>query len=72
MTRLLSKVIKEAEKLSPELQDEIAKELLEDIKSEIKWHSTLSQPQDKLDKLAKKALDQSRSGKTRKSGLDEL
>ena len=72
MTKLLSKVLKEAEKLSPELQDEIASQLLEDIENEIQWQATLDQPQDKLNALAKKALEQSRAASTKKGGFDEL
>ena len=72
MTNLLTKVIKEAEKLSPETQNQLAEQLLEDINNEIQWQSTLSKPQEKLDKLAKKALEHSRRGKTKKIGFDEL
>ncbi len=72
MTKLLEKVIKEAEKLSPEIQNEIAEQLLEDVKNEIQWQLTLTKPQEKLDNLAKKALKQSESGKTKKAGFDEL
>lgn len=37
MTDLLSKAIKRIEVLPPELQDELAEQLLEDIESELKW-----------------------------------
>ncbi len=72
MTRLLSKALKEAEKLSPKIQNEIGRQLLDDIKSEVQWQSTVSKPQEKLDKFARKALENSRQGKTKKSGFDEL
>ena len=72
MTRLLSKALKEAEKLSPKIQNELGKQLIEDIKSELEWQSTLSKPQGQLDKLARKALENSRLGKTKKCGFDEL
>ncbi len=52
MTTLLSKAIKEIENLPPELQDEIARQILEDIECELKWQATLVQPQSKLEKLA--------------------
>jgi hypothetical protein len=72
MTTLLSKAIKEIENLSPELQDEIARQILEDIEGELKWQATLVQPQSKLEKLAEKALEESKAGKTKKMGFDEL
>ncbi len=72
MTTLFSKAIKEVESLPPELQDEIAAQLLEDIESELAWQQTLAQPQSKLDELAKKALEESDAGKTKKMGFDEL
>ena len=72
MTRLLSRALKEAEKLSPDLQNELGKQLLEDIKSEIQWQSTLSKPQEKLDRLAREALKHSQRGETKKCGFDDL
>jgi aspartate/tyrosine/aromatic aminotransferase len=72
MTTLLSKAIKEIENLPPELQDEIARQILEDIECELKWQATLVQPQSKLEKLAEKALEESKAGKTKKMGFDEL
>ena len=44
MTTLLYEVIKKIENLPPELQDEIAKQILEDIEFELKWQTTLAQP----------------------------
>lgn len=72
MTTLLSKAIKKIENLPPELQDEIAKQILEDIEGELEWRATLAQSQSKLEKLAKKALEESKAGKTKKMGFDEL
>ena len=72
MTKLLEEVLKEAEKLSPEIQNEIAEQLLEDVKNEIQWQLTLTKPQEKLDNLAQKALKQSVEVKTKKAGFDEL
>jgi hypothetical protein len=53
MTTLLAELIKEIEALPPEIQDEIAKQILEDIENELRWRKTLAQPQGKLEKLAK-------------------
>lgn len=72
MATLLSKVIKRIDALPPELQEEIAAQLLEDIESELKWQKTLAQPQSKLGRLAEKALQESAAGKTKKIGFDEL
>jgi hypothetical protein len=58
MSILLTKAIQEAEKLSPEIQDELALQLLADIENEIRWQATLSKPQEHLalEKLANEAL----------------
>ncbi len=72
MTTLLSKAIKKIENLPTDLQDEIARQILEDIENELKWQATLAQPQPKLEKLAKKALEESKAGRTKKMGFDEL
>ena len=72
MTTLLSKAIKKVEALPPELQDEIAKQIIEDIDNELKWQKTLDQPQSKLEKSAEKALQESKTGKTKRMGFDDL
>jgi hypothetical protein len=72
MTTLLSKAIKRIEALPREIQDEIAEQLMEDIQSESAWQKTLAKPQTKLNKLGEKALRESRAGKTKKMGFDEL
>ena len=48
------------------------KQLIEDIDQEIKWQSSLENPDTVLDKLGEKALRDSEEGKTRESGFDEL
>jgi hypothetical protein len=42
MTKLLQKAFQEAQKLSNNLQDEIAQQLLVDIENELKWQETLA------------------------------
>jgi hypothetical protein len=42
MTELLEQAFKEAQKLSNDLQDELARQLLEDIENELKWQKSLS------------------------------
>jgi hypothetical protein len=72
MTALLSKAMKRIELLPQEQQDEIAEWLLEDLDDELKWQETLAKPQAKLDKLARRALNESDAGQTEKRGFDEL
>lgn len=72
MTALLSEVVKKAENLSVELQNEIAAQLLTDIESELAWQKTLSQPQAPLEHLAQQALQASAQGKTKQMGFNEL
>jgi len=67
MTLLLSKAFKELSKLPKSVQAEIASELLGDIESEIKWDKALSESQDKLEKLADKALKDFKAGRTKKT-----
>ncbi|HZQ06938.1 MAG TPA: hypothetical protein VFD70_10195 [Anaerolineae bacterium] len=72
MTTLLTKAIKQIEKLPSAVQDEIAEQILDDLKEEVAWQETLSKPQSKLDALAERALRQSEQGKTKRIGFDEL
>ncbi|TAH51951.1 MAG: hypothetical protein EYC68_09245 [Chloroflexota bacterium] len=72
MTTLLTKAIKQIEKLPSSLQDEIAEQLLYDSENEIAWEKALSKPQPKLESLAQRALRESKEGKTKKMGFDEL
>jgi hypothetical protein len=72
MTELVSKVLQEAAKLPDNLQDEIAQQVLEDIQGELQWDGALSKSQDKLAKLADRALEEFKSGRTKKLGFDQL
>jgi hypothetical protein len=74
MTQLLEKAFKEAQKLSNDLQDEIAHQLLEDIQSELEWLKTLSNPDIELDilqEMAQAALIEDQEGKTEEKGFCE-
>ncbi len=74
MTQLLEKAFKEAQKLSNELQDEIAHQLLEDIQNELAWLETLANPDidlDVLQKMAQAALIEDQRGKTEEKGFGE-
>ena len=73
MNELLEKVITELKKLPPDQQDEIASRWMDELKDEQQWQETLEQPQSSfLDELAKKALNESSQGNTKKIGFDEI
>lgn len=72
MTKLLSKAFRTAAKLPAYLQDELARQLMEDLQAEIRWSATLHQSQHQLEKLSEKALEDFRQGRTMEAGFDEL
>jgi len=72
MTKLLAKAFQKASRLSDRVQDQLAQELLEEIEWESRWDQTLANSQDKLDKMADKALREYKAGKTKQMGFDEL
>lgn len=74
MTELLEQAFKKAQKLSNHLQDELARQLLEDIENELKWQESLSNPDvdlDVLEEMAQRALIEDREGKTEEKGFGE-
>ncbi len=74
MTKLLEKAFQEAQKLSNNLQDEIAEQLLADIENELKWQETLTDPNMNLDiltQMAQAALIEEQEGKTEEKGFGE-
>ena len=74
MTKLLQKAFQEAQKLSENLQDEIAQQLLADIENELKWQETLGNSDFNLDilrKMAQSALIEDQEGKTEEKGFGE-
>ncbi|NEO84224.1 MAG: hypothetical protein F6J87_08220 [Spirulina sp. SIO3F2] len=59
MTDLLNQAFEKAQQLPKSLQDELAKQLLEDIEEELSWQQTFSQPQPSfLEELAREALQE--------------
>jgi hypothetical protein len=72
MTNLLSQAFEKASGLSEDLQDQIAREMLEEIEGESRWDVTLANSQEKLEKMAEKAVRDYREGKTKEMGFDEL
>ena len=72
MTKLLTEAFEKASSLPEDLQDQLAQEFLEEIAWEARWDETLAGSQDKLDRLAEKAGQEYRAGKTKEMGFDEL
>ena len=72
MTQRLAKAFQEASRLPEELQDELAAKLLEDIEGEARWDETLASSPQTLEKLADKAIQEFKAGRTKKMGFDEL
>ena len=72
MTVLLKDAFKKASKLPDDVQEILAQQPLEDIDAELKWDDTLSNSQDKLEKMAEKARQDYRSGKIHRKGFDKL
>ena len=72
MTKLLKKAFEQASQLPDSLQDEVALQLLEEVEGELHWDATLAGSQDQLAKMADKALEDFKAGRTRKMGFDEL
>ena len=70
MTRLLEDALRKVDKLSEDEQDGIASQILETLEDEEAWGKMLRKNPAKLRKLADKALDEHRRGKTRP--LDEI
>ena len=72
MTKLRAQAFERAGQLPQDLQDQLAQELLEEIEWESCWHRTLASSQEKLERLADKAEQEYRAGKTRELGFDDL
>jgi hypothetical protein len=72
MTALLEKAFAKASNLPRAVQQQLAKQMLEDIEGELKWDQTLADSQDLLETLATKARDSKRQRKTTKKGFDNL
>jgi hypothetical protein len=72
MTTILAKAVAKAARLPEAAQKQLADQLLEDICAELKWDATLRKSQGVLEKLAAKARQAKRTGKTVRKGIDEL
>ena len=63
MTVSLEKAFAQASQLSEEIQDGLARQMLQDIRGELKWDKTLAQSQAVLEKMARKAVAARRNKK---------
>ncbi len=72
MTALLQEAFQKASALPEDVQELVAKELLDEIEWEASWDHTLADSQPLLDRLTEKAMREYREGKTEEKGFDEL
>ena len=72
MTKLLTEAFEKASSLSEDLQNQIAREIVEAMAGEERWDQTLAESQDQLDRLSEKAEREYRAGKTKEMGFDDL
>ena len=72
MTKLLAEAFEKASALPETLQDELARQLLEELAWEGKWDRTLAESADAIDTMAAEALKEYRAGRTREMGFDRL
>ena len=64
MTRLLDEIFSQVSKLSEDDQDEVARWLLEELKSERRWSELLEGSGSALSRLADEAIAEHRRGET--------
>jgi hypothetical protein len=72
MTKLLAKAFEKASQLPENLQDELARALIDELTWEAHWDRTLAETSDQLDKMANKVLEDYRAGRTKEMGFDEI
>lgn len=72
MTQLLEKAIAEIYKLPATEQDAIAAMILDELADEQQWDMAFAYSQDKLAKLAEKVREDTKAGRVREMGFDEL
>ena len=72
MTVLLQEAFDKASTLPEDVQELLAKELLEEIEWETQWDHTLANSQPLLDQLTEKAMREYKEGKTEEKGFAEL
>ena len=72
MTKLLAQAFEKASQLPENLQDELARALIDELTWEARWDQALAESSKQLDKMAEKAIEDYRAGRTKEMGFDEL
>ncbi len=72
MTTLLQEAFQKASALPEDVQELVAKELLDEIQWEASWDRALADSQPLLDRMTEKAMREYRAGETEGKGFDEL
>ncbi len=72
VTKRFEKVIDKIGKLPAEEQDALADWILEELGDEQRWQKSFAESQDLLGKMADKALQEHKQGKTNPLDLSEL
>jgi hypothetical protein len=72
MTKLLQQAFDAISKLPDAEQDAVAEQLLRELEDERRWDESFLRSQDALERLAQKAREDVRGGKSREIGIDEL
>ena len=70
MTKLMERAFKKASKLPDDIQNLIAKDLINEIEWETQWNETFNNTQKILDKLSFEALDDYKKGNTEEIEFD--
>jgi len=68
----LPDAFEKASQLPEDLQDDLARILLDELAWEGRWNQTLAESANKLDRMADDALKDYRAARTREMGFDEL
>jgi hypothetical protein len=72
MSKLLEQAIEEAHKLPESDQEAIGAWLLAELESERRWDALFSKPSAAIERMAREALEEHRSGKTIPLDPDKL
>ncbi len=72
MTILVEKAFREISKLPEGEQNALARWILEEIESEMKWDKKFADSEDVLAKLAKESLKDDKEGRTTDLDIDKL
>lgn len=72
MTKLLAEAFEKVSRLPETLQDQLARELLDELAWESRWDEALAESHSRADQLAEKAVAEFKAGRTKEAGFDEL